>query len=272
MQLVALTVVVGLVIGPWLGIVVDRLYSREALVPTPRCQVCRGPVSGAPLVPVVSWFGRCSIDQSHRWWRYPVIDIGLAVTFGLLANYFGSSWQLVPFIVAFAVMVAVSVFDLETHLLPDAVTVPLFGAAAAAVLVLSTPNGHGDAIGPAFAGALFYGALLLLTHLVYPAGMGLGDVKLVPTLGLVLGWSTTSIADALVLVFWAFLFGNLTGGLIGLVMRGAKVATAVPGGPDWFDDDELPDDEIDLFNKEVPFGPFLVIGALLSLLLSNAIL
>lgn len=272
MLILSLAIVAGLVVGPWLGVVVDRVYDRESFAPVHRCQVCRQPLVGATMVPVLSWTRRCSTTPSHTRWRYPAVDISTAAAFGLLAHHFGESWQLIPYLVAFAILVVLGVFDAETHLLLDVLTFPLMALVAFGVLVLSTPNGWGQGISAALAGGVAYGLFLFVPHLVYPKGMGLGDVKLAPTLGLLLGWTTTSIREAIVLVFYAMLIGNLSGGLVGLALGRFKKGALIGEPPQWLRDDDLAEDEYELFLKEVPFGPFLIAGTLATILASSVIL
>ena len=226
-------------------------------------------MTGQHLVPIVSWFGRCSTTPTHRRWRYPAIDLSTAVVFGLLAWHFGSSWQLLPYLAAFAVLVVLGAFDLEAHLLLNILTRPLLGATLVAVLVLSTPNDWNDGITAALVGGLTYWLLIFVPHLVYPRGMGFGDVKLAPTLGLLVGWTTQSLSGAVVLAFWAFILGNLSGGLTGLALRAIKGGRVICDVPAWFDEDELEEDEVELFTTELPFGPFLILGALIAILASG---
>lgn len=272
MLTLSLAIVVGFLIGPWLGIVVDRIYDREQLAPVHRCQICRAPVAGASLIPVWSWTSRCSLTPSHNRWRYPTVDIGTAASFGLLGYHFGDSWQLVPFMVAFAILVVAAVFDAETHLLLDILTFPLMALVAFGVLVLSTPNDWSGGISSALAGGATAGLLLFVPHLIYPQGMGFGDVKLAPTLGMLVGWTTVSTRDAVVLAFYSTLLGLIIGGVIGLVLQKVRSGALIGQPPQWLHSNDLEEDEHELFVRELPFGPFLIVGALVAILASSLIL
>ncbi len=272
MLILSLAVVAGFIIGPWLGVVVDRLYDRERFAPVHRCQICREPITGSSLLPVLSWTSRCSVTPSHSRWRYPAVDIGTAAVFGLLGYHFGDSWQLIPYLVAFAVLVVAAVFDAETHLLLNVLTFPLMALVAFGVFVLSTPNGWSGGISSALAAGVTSGLLLFVPHLVYPRGMGFGDVKLAPTLGMLVGWTTTSTSDAVVLAFYSTLLGLIIGGVTGLVLQKLRTGPLIGEPPQWLNSDDLEEDEHELFVRELPFGPFLIIGALVAILASSVIL
>jgi leader peptidase (prepilin peptidase)/N-methyltransferase len=119
--------------------------------------------------------------------------------------------------------------DLRCHLLPDRLTVPALVAGAvllAAAAPASQDGGTSYARAWAAAGALLLFYLLLA--LIYPAGLGLGDVKLAATLGLHLGWLSWSAAVVGTLA--AFFIGGLVG-LALLLARRATRGTAIPFGP-----------------------------------------
>ncbi len=250
-MLIALLAFCGLVIGPLLGIVVDRAVERERPEAQHRCQQCSAGLGPQSLIPIRHWFLACASDASHRNWRYVLVDVGTAAAFGLAAWRFGSTWMLTPYLVLFAVLVVLSVIDIETHLLLNVLTYPAFAVGLFAVLTLSGPQGHEDAIWPAVIGALVFGGAILLAFLAYPPGMGLGDAKLAPTLGLALGWLTTDPFAAARLSFYALIIGLLGSSIVGLSLRGLKVL-----GP----------------KAEIPMGPGLVVGTMAMVALSERVI
>jgi leader peptidase (prepilin peptidase)/N-methyltransferase len=134
-----------------------------------------------------------------------------------------------------AVLVAVTVTDLERRIIPNRIVLP----ALAAALVVQTAR---DPSLEWVLGALLAGGLFLLLALVYPAGLGMGDVKLVAFMGAWLGW------DVGVALF--------AGSLLGMVP--ALVALLRPGGKG---------------RKEtLPYGPFLAAGGVVGLFFGGALL
>lgn len=156
-----------------------------------------------------------------------------------------------PDVVAFAVLgvagTAMGYVDVRRHLLPDRLTVPtllLGGALLGAAALVEGGDGAWDAYARAWACA---GGLLLVylaLALVYPAGLGLGDVKLAASLGLYLGW----------LGWWGPVVGTvaafLIGGVIGLALLATRRAHR---------------------RSAVPFGPSMLLGALVTVVWGEAI-
>ncbi len=247
----------GLVVGPLLGIAVDRLVEREAFVATHRCQTCGSDLGGVrALLPFASWRRRCPRDSSHRRWRYPLVDVAAAASFALAGWRFGFTWQLAPYVAFFAALVVMLVIDIEHHLLLNILTYPTLLVGAFAVLVLSGANDYSDGLNPALIAAAAVGGFFLVMHLAYPPGLGLGDVKLVPSLGLFLGWLTVDTVDALRLVVWTMIGAMLGAGLVGLGIR--QWAKHQPA-------ERFADQPEDWIPGEVSLGPFLALATIVAI-------
>lgn len=137
--------------------------------------------------------------------------------------------------------VALAYVDLRTQLLPDWLTLTAFGAAGAWLTVAAALTGDWSAYGRAWAAAAACLAFYLLLALLRPADLGLGDVKLSASLGLLLGWvGWSTVAGGVFLAFVA-------GGLIGI----ALLAVGRAGR-----------------RTSLPFGPPMLLGALAALLLA----
>lgn len=231
-MLVIAFALLGLVIGPLLGVIVDRAEKRERLEPIHRCAECGTSLGARSVVPIAHWFERCPTDPEHRNWRYALTDVLAAVAFASAAASFGWSWQLGPYVAFFAVLVVMSVIDIETHLLLDVLTFPAVGVGLFLVLVLSGLNDYEQGLWPAIIGSLFFSGMLYTLHFAYPAGLGRGDAKMALSLGLFLGWIGTSWMDALVLVFWTLMIACFVLVIFGYsrqILRGVKAE--MPMGP-----------------------------------------
>ena len=156
----------------------------------------------------------------------------------------------------FAALVVMLVIDIEHHLLLNVLTYPTLLVGAFAVLVLSGTNDYSDALNPALISAAAIGVFFLVMHLLYPPGLGLGDVKLVPSLGLFLGWLTVSVPDALRLVLWTMIGALLAAGVIGMGIK----AWARRQPPERFADQ--PEDWVP---GEVSLGPFLAVATIVAI-------
>jgi leader peptidase (prepilin peptidase)/N-methyltransferase len=212
----------GLVIGPWLGIAVDRVVERVPFRPEHRCTRCATGLGPRSLIPVSSWLDRCPSCAGHKGLRYPAVDLASAATFTALAWRFGLDWRLGPYLALGAVLVVLSAIDLETHLLPNVVVWPSIGAGLFGVLVLSGELAGGEGITGALLGAAVFGGFIGLAHLIYEPGMGRGDVKLGVLLGLFVGWVAPSGLDAVRLALYALLLSLLGGSVVGLTINAVR--------------------------------------------------
>ncbi|WP_436762399.1 prepilin peptidase [Streptosporangium sp. V21-05] len=151
----------------------------------------------------------------------------------------GRAGELLAFGWLAVVAVALSFVDAAVHRLPDRLTLAAYLGTAAPLAVPALADGRlGDLLGAGLGGLALAGFYLVL-FLVNPAGMGLGDVKFAASLGTALGWLGWDT-----LVAGAFL-GLLAGGLYGAVLMLARRAGR---------------------KSEIPFGPFMAVGALAAVL------
>ncbi len=251
MALVIALFVLGLLLGPLLGIAVDRTVERLKPQPEHRCAHCRAPQGPLSLVPVITWFRSCGNCGRRTGARYPTVDLLAAVVFAALGSRFGGDdgavdWRLWPYLAVAALLVVLSVIDIETHLLPNILVWPAIAVGLFAVLVLSGELDYGEGIAAALLGGAVFGGFIGAAHLVHEQGMGRGDVKLALLLGLFVGWLQADLLLATRLVLYAILLSLLGGGLIGMaynLVRGRGRA-------------------------EIPFGPALAAGTLVIIVIS----
>jgi prepilin signal peptidase PulO-like enzyme (type II secretory pathway) len=164
----------------------------------------------------------------ERWNPTPLAMAGIVICnaglWALAANKFSRGWIVLPYLVVFSVLLAVSVVDLRLFRIPDRFVFP--GLAVTIVLIVLASFIVLPDAGDAFrvlrfagAGLLTYFGILFLFHVIYPKGMGFGDVKLALLMGLSLGWLATSYFSAVYLVLIALVFGCIFGIVFGIVWR-----------------------------------------------------
>jgi leader peptidase (prepilin peptidase)/N-methyltransferase len=229
-------------VGSFLSVVSHRLPRGEQFVRgRSRCPSCDAEIAARDNVPVLSWLllrGRCRNCGERISARYPLIELSLGALWALTYLVLGDDdvTELVLGLVLCVVLVAVTVTDLERRIIPNAVLAA--GAVAGiAVIAVGDPSSFPErAIAVAAAG----GGLFLVA-LVYPRGMGMGDVKLAALLGLYLG---RAVAPALLVAFAA-------GALVGVAMMLRHGAAAR--------------------KRAIPFGPFLALGGVVGLLAGDQI-
>lgn len=227
--------VLGLVVGSFLNVVAHRLPRGESIVsPGSRCPSCGTAVAAYDNVPVVSWLilrGRCRSCGERISSRYPLVELVTGVTFAAIVAARGVSDDLVALLPFAAMLIVVAQIDLERRIVPNKIVVPALAYGLLANALVRTDQLPELLV--AGAGAFLF---LLVTALVYPAGMGMGDVKLAGVMGLFLGKA----------VIPALLTGFLAGALVGIGMMLREGSGAR--------------------KKGVPFAPFLALGGLVGIL------
>jgi leader peptidase (prepilin peptidase)/N-methyltransferase len=239
---VALTLVVGLLIGSFLNVVIYRVPRGESVVhPRSRCPGCGREISAADNIPVVSWVrlrGRCRSCGEPISVRYPLVELATGLLFVVVLLWCGVTWALPAYLYLAAIAIALSVIDLDTKRLPNAIVLPSYVVALVLLLLPAVLDGAWDAyLRAVLAGAALFAFYFLLAF-IYPAGMGFGDVKLAGVVGIYLGWASWGVL--LVGGFTAFVLGALVGITVMVVGKGGR-------------------------KTKVPFGPFMLAGAFLAL-------
>ena len=232
----------GAIVGSFLNVVVYRLPRRESLVkPASHCPSCGTPVKAYDNIPVLSWMllrGHCRSCGESISVRYPLVEAltGALCVGAVLVHHTAAGMALSLLVVVLVVPAAL--IDLEYKIIPNQLTA--IGAVLAVALgVALDPAGEPARL---IAGAAA-GGFLLAAALAYPAGMGMGDVKLAGVLGLALG---AAVAPAILV---ALLAGVLFGTSV-MARRGVR----------------------DGRKTAVPFGPFLAFGALFAVFLGHQVL
>jgi leader peptidase (prepilin peptidase)/N-methyltransferase len=229
----------ALALGSFMNVVAARVPLRRSVVrPGSACMSCGAALAWYDNVPVVSWLllrGRCRSCGARISPVYPVVELATA---GLVAGCFvafGLSGE--AFVAAFfcVVLVVLSAIDLKHRIVPNRIVLP----AAAVVLVAQTALEPSPEWALAALGA---SGFLFVAALAYPAGMGMGDVKL------------------------AVLLGAMLGRLVGVGLMVGMVAALVPS--------------VVLLARHgsaarkmgIPFAPFLALGAIVALFAGEPLL
>jgi leader peptidase (prepilin peptidase) / N-methyltransferase len=199
------------------------------------CQAELAWYDNVPLLSFAVLRGRCRHCSATIPWRYPLVEAITALLIAGCVLKFGVTWEAAIAAFFCAALVAVSATDVERFVIPNRVVLP----AAAVVLAAETllhPSVEWAAAG--FGASLF----LFLAALAYPAGMGMGDVKL------------------------ALLLGAMTGRNVPVALMVGMIAALVPSAV--------------LFARHgraarkmrIPFGPFLALGGVVALFAGKPLL
>lgn len=203
--------------------------------PPSACPNCEHPIRGRDNIPIVSWLllrAKCRDCGQPISFRYPLVEFATASTFVLLTLWsttISSGLWLLPALLYFAcVSIALSLIDIDTKKLPNVIVVPSILVIIVLLALASLGTGNWWSLVWAIAGAAILFTFYLIMALVYPAGMGFGDVKLAAVIGAILGY--LGWGSLIVGAFAAFLLGGIFS--IGLlIFSQATRKTGIPFGP-----------------------------------------
>ncbi|MHB1002872.1 MAG: prepilin peptidase [Thermoleophilia bacterium] len=232
--------VAGAIIGSFLNVVIYRLPKQESLVrPGSHCPHCGQPVRWYDNIPIVSYTllgGSCRRCQKPISLRYPLIEFLNGALYLAAGFRFGLEWELLLVMFFISVLVVIFFIDLDYFIIPNVIVLPAAGIALAGMLALFPERGLELVLAGLLSAAFFF-----VIVMVMPRGMGMGDVKMMLLLGFVLGRAV------LVALFLAFLTGAVVG--VTLMMAGIRGR-----------------------KSQIPFGPFLAIGAIIALFFGDWII
>ncbi|OIO70934.1 MAG: prepilin peptidase [Zetaproteobacteria bacterium CG12_big_fil_rev_8_21_14_0_65_55_1124] len=234
----------GLLFGSFANVLVHRLPRGESIAfPGSHCPKCEHAIAWYDNIPVLSWMvlrGRCRHCAAPVAVRYPLLEAGLGLIWGLLAWHFSLKPELGMALVLSFLLWVLTWIDLETGLLPNALTFP--GIALGLLYAVF----FGD-IYASLAGALAgYGVFWLVARvfllLTGREGMGQGDFKLLAMLGAFLGWQALPFV-----IFLSSFVGAVIGSVYLLLTRNSMRA-------------------------EIPFGPYLAVAGMIWLVWGEGLL
>ena len=259
MSLVVIAVVgaLGFAIGSFLNVVVYRVPAGKSLVsPRSACPRCGAGIRTRDNIPVLSWLilrGKCRDCGEAISARYPLVElataaifVGIAVTSVPRLESATVAPQLVAVLLSLAsllylaaVSIALSIIDLETQRLPDAIVLPAYPVGALLLTGAAVLSGDVGRLALAAIGMVALVLFYAVMFFGYRGGMGMGDVKLAGVLGMYLGY--TGLGPLLVGAFAPFVLGGLFAIALIVVRRAGR-------------------------KSRIPFGPWMLLGSWLGIL------
>lgn len=235
----------GLIIGSFLNCSIWRLYKNETLGGRSYCPKCRNKIVWYDNIPLFSFWnlgGKCRHCQENISYQYPLVELITAILFLLVFLQDTSSvnfpWLLIRDWILISVLIIVFVYDLRWQLIPLSV-IRIFGLI---VFVLNLLLGYSFWL--LLLSACLAGGFFLIQYLVTKKrGLGEGDIWL----GLFLGLAFPSVAQLLLIVLITYTIGSIVG--LSLVIFKNKE-----------------------FKSKIPLGPFLAIGAIITLVWGKSII
>jgi leader peptidase (prepilin peptidase)/N-methyltransferase len=249
-------VVLGLLVGSFLNVVIDRLPAGLSLAyPPSHCSSCNKRLAVKDLIPVLSYTllkGRCRYCGERITLRIPLVEAFSAMAFALLFIYLRLTPALALAIFYFCLLLVIAVIDLEHQLILNWLVYP---AAIIAIIIsiIGTRLGFAQGmvhvwehiviprISQAGIGFAIGFGIFLLIAVLSRGGMGIGDVKMAALMGIMLGYPSVLVA-----IFLAI----MAGGIVAIVLLAARKKGRKQG---------------------IPFGPFLALGTMLALIWGSSI-
>jgi leader peptidase (prepilin peptidase)/N-methyltransferase len=272
--LLVLFTIVGIAIGSFLNVCIDRLPRNKSLLSPPsHCDACGRRLAALDLVPLLSYLwlrGRCRYCRARIPLRVPLVELLTGALFFLAFWYYGLSARFGVTALWCCVFLVIIFIDWEHKLILNKVTYPM---AALALIILAVESGTAVSLVPSgfaflpldkpiilsgvIGGAVGLG-FFLLVFLINPRGMGLGDVKLACLIGLMTGWP---------IVIEALLIGIIIGGLIAIGIMIYRMKHVWHDSIQLFKQKRYKNGFQLLFvsRKKVSVGSFLAIGPLVTL-------
>ena len=232
---------IGLVVGHAVELCLDRSYSDSPLSgPLTRCPTCRSPIGALDLLPLLGYllhFGRCRHCHQRLPLRALLLAPATALSFALAALATDDWGATILTGIFSAIFLALLFTDLERRLLPNRIVYP------AAVLAMAVSWAWPDRnAAQAFAGGGLAFAVMLLMYIISMGRFGFGDVKMATLMGLAAGFPAMTVG---------LFFTAISAGLVALILMLTRIVR--PG-------------------QYMPYGPFIALGAIVSLLWGDAII
>jgi leader peptidase (prepilin peptidase)/N-methyltransferase len=231
----------GAAIGSFSNVCIYRLPRKISIVtPSSQCPACGKSISPIDNIPIISFImlgGKCRFCRASISWQYPIVEIITGLTYLLLYFKFHISFLFPVFAILCTSLIIIAFIDLEHKIIPDVITLPGILIGLTVSFTMPHITVMNSIKGLLIGGGLFYAAAVLSR-----GGMGGGDIKLIAMIGSFLGWKTT-----LLTIFLGSFIGSIVGiALIVIKRKGRK--------------------------DMIPFGPFLSLGAIVSIFFGREII
>lgn len=230
------SVLFGLCLGSFANVCIYRIPLNKSIVhPPSSCPQCGGRIRYYDNIPVISYLfllGRCRQCKASVSWRYPLVEILMTLLSLALFIRFGYHPQYFLFLLFAGTLLTLSFIDLDHKILPDVLTLPGIAVGWAVSFLPGGISWLDSLIGLVSGGGALYLVAALYARITGREGLGGGDMKLLAMIGAWLGWISLPLI---------VLMSSLSGAVIGsvFILVGGKGA-----------------------RTQIPFGPFLSLGAL----------
>lgn len=265
-MIISLVLLAGLLVGSFLNVCIVRIpLGRSIVTPPSQCPRCKQPIKFYDNIPVVSYLllrGKCRNCGLAISWRYPLVELLNALVYGWVYHEFGLHGEAILIMALCSSLIVITFIDLDHLIIPDSITLPgmVLGLVVAPFFMpaLSAPLPffldrvmpydwpHLERVINSFLGLVCGAAPLFILGWIWEKlrrveAMGGGDVKLMGMFGSFLGWKS-----ALLIIMLGAIMGSVVGVTL-ILLRKHKA------------------------EQVIPFGPFLAMGAVVTMLYGSDI-
>lgn len=237
-----IVLIFGIIIGSFLNVCIYRIPNKKSIVyPSSFCPICGTPLKPLDLVPLLSYLlnsGKCKYCKVKISIQYPLIELLNGIIYILLFMKYGLSILFFKYAVLSSLIIVIAVIDLKTKEIPDELNA--FGLLSG--LLFSLLHNTKFSLIDGSLGLLLGSAIFLLIAIASGGAMGGGDIKMIGMLGFAVGWK-----NILLLMLLSF--------VIGAVISVVLMLLRIKSRKDY-----------------IPFGPFIALAYLITILYRNQII
>ena len=238
-MLLVVSIIFGAIVGSFLNVCIIRIPEEESIViPGSHCPHCKTPIRFYDNIPLVSYLllrGKCRYCNESISFQYPFIEGLTAICSFVIFIKFGPSLNYLFYFSFVAALIVITVIDFHHQIIPDVISIPGIGVGLLGSVFVPDMTFLDSLIGVLVGGGSLFLVATLYRWLFKREGMGGGDVKLLAMIGGFLGWKSVILT-----ILLSSFIGSIMGILI-MIFKGKGFRTAIP------------------------FGPFLSLGAVISL-------
>lgn len=240
--------IMGVVLGSFFNVCIHRIPNKKSIInPPSHCYNCNTRLKSLDLVPILSWTllrGKCRYCGQKISKRYALVELLTGILFVLVYKAYGYSTITLYYLLLVSLLVVITFIDLNHYIIPDELII--FGLIGASIFNIL---GQGISIKDSLLGCLICGGMLALIYLIEllikKEAMGGGDIKLFGMVGLFLG-----IKLGLLTILLSVYVGAIYG-VCSIIYSKMKQKE---------------------YNSIIPYGPFISVGALISILYGTNII
>lgn len=233
--------VLGINVGSFLNVCISRLPKDESIIfPSSHCPKCEHRLNFFDLIPLLSYvllLGKCRYCKTNISFRYPLVEFLTGILYVLLYFQFGLSMDLVFHILFVSILVVVAFSDLETFTINDMLN--YLGIIIGILYSIYRMKFFDHILGALIGGTVFFLIRFFGSLAFKKEAMGDGDVFLAIMLGAFFG------SKGIIITTY---FSFIVGGIVSIFLLIGKLKNK---------------------SEAIPFGPYLVLGALLNIFLGN---